>query len=103
MLQAVLISSGVCPAESPARLGLGQALYEQRHHLSSERRCRRGCAFWLGYAPVVSGLIGVVVFLGLWIWAIPGWGRYFASLHGHDTRKEEEISWIDRIGIAVFP
>src|SRR5262245_16141796 len=62
-----------------------------------------GCAFWLGDALLVSGLIGVVVFLGVWIWAIPPWGRYFSSLHGRDTRKEEEIRFIDRIGIAVFP
>ena len=52
---------------------------------------------------MVAGVIAVIVFLGIWIWAIPGWGRYFASLHGRDTRKEEEIRFIDRIGIAVFP
>jgi hypothetical protein len=61
------------------------------------------CAFWLGYGPVVAGLIGVVVFLGIFIWSIPGWGRFFSSFHGRDTRKEEEIRFIDRIGIAVFP
>jgi hypothetical protein len=61
-----------------------------------------GIAFWLGYAPVVSGLIGLIVFLGLWIWSIPGWGRYFSSFGGHDTRREQEITWIDRIGVAVF-
>ena len=55
-----------------------------------------GCAFWLGYAPVVAGLIGIVVFLGILIWAIPGWGKYFCVLHGRDTRKEREIGWIDK-------
>ena len=62
-----------------------------------------GCAFWMGYGSVVAGVIAMIVFLGLWIWAIPGHGRYFASFHGRDTRKEEEIRFIDRLGIAVFP
>jgi hypothetical protein len=62
-----------------------------------------GCAFWLGYGPVVSGLIAMVVFLGVWIWSIRGWGRFFSSFGGHDTRHEQESAWIDRMGIAVFP
>ena len=62
-----------------------------------------GVVFWLGYAPAVASVIGVIVFLGLWIWSAPGWGRYFSSLHGRDTRYEKEIEPIDRIGIAAFP
>src|SRR4029453_5330594 len=57
-----------------------------------------GCAFWLGCGPVVARVVAVIVFLGIWIWAIPGHGRYFASFHGRDTTREREVTLIDWIG-----
>lgn len=48
-------------------------------------------------------LAGAVVALGMYIWALKGWGLYFAAGHGQWSRKETEVAWIDKIGLRLFP
>lgn len=45
---------------------------------------------------------GIVVASGMFLWALPGWGKYFSAFTGRDNPKEQEISWIDWIGYRIF-
>jgi hypothetical protein len=38
-----------------------------------------------------------VVALGMFLWAVFGWGKYFSAIHGNDTYDEKEVFWIDAI------
>lgn len=54
---------------------------------------------------VLSGnwLAGLAVAIGFLLWAIKGWGLYFAAATGRWDFTDTEIEWIDRIGIRLFP
>lgn len=45
----------------------------------------------------------LVVIPGMMIWAIPGWGKYFASFEWTWKVNEIEIPWIDWIVIRLVP
>lgn len=59
-----------------------------------------GLGYWL-----LSGnlLAGVAVSVGFMLWAIPGWGLYFAAATGRWDFTHTEIKWIDWIGLKLFP
>lgn len=40
---------------------------------------------------------------GMFLWSLPGWGKYFSAFHGRDDLAEKEVGWIDRLGYAVYP
>lgn len=54
---------------------------------------------------LISGsvLAGGIVAAGFYLWALKGWGLYFAAGHGQWARNETEIKWIDRIGLKLIP
>lgn len=41
-----------------------------------------GLALWHGYGWQHSGVLGLIVWAGMWIWAAPAWGAGFAAIHG---------------------
>lgn len=49
-----------------------------------------------------SLLIGFITFLGIWLWAAPGWGLYFSSFTGRKNPVEEEIVIIDLLADLFF-
>ena len=42
-------------------------------------------------------LTGFIAFIGFFLWALPGWGKYAGMTTGRDSRHETEIKWIDRV------
>lgn len=46
---------------------------------------------------------GVAVALGYYLWALPGWGLYFAAATGQWNKDEVEVRFIDRIGLWLVP
>lgn len=47
--------------------------------------------------------VAILAFAGFALWAIPGWGKYFAAGHGQYDPQEKEIGWIDWMGEKIFP
>lgn len=41
-----------------------------------------------------AAIDGLIVFLGVWLWAAYGHGKYFMSFHGEDKMREKEVPWI---------
>lgn len=50
-----------------------------------------------------SALAGIIVASGFYIWALPGWGLYFAAGHGKWPKNQKEIGFIDAIGLKLIP
>lgn len=57
-------------------------------------------AFFLLYATSTQMLI---IWVGLLIWSIPGWGKYYSAFTGKDDSDEIEIWWIDDLGYLLAP
>jgi len=57
------------------------------------------------YIATDDWIIGVIVWAGLWAWAVLGWGSYFSALHGRYKTKsgtwEREVSWIDSVTAKI--
>lgn len=52
----------------------------------------------------LNPLIHLALWVGLMIWATPGWGKYVgATLTGKDSQNDVEIRWIDWLGYKIFP
>ena len=47
--------------------------------------------------------VGAAVAFGWYLWAVLGWGLYFAATNGEWREGEVEIKWIDKIGLRLFP
>lgn len=58
-------------------------------------------AFFLGKTNFL--LLSGNAALGFYLWAVLGWGLYFACATGLWTRGETEIGFIDRLGLKLFP
>ncbi len=55
--------------------------------------------YYTDSVPVLQACISsVIVIAGVWIWASPGWGKYFSAYDGLDKSGEKEIGWIDYVG-----
>ena len=46
---------------------------------------------------------GLALLAAYFLWAIPGWGLYFAALTGRWNPAEKEISFIDEAGLWLVP
>lgn len=56
------------------------------------------CILWLHGGSLLSTWAhGAAVFLGLWIWAAPGWGRYFLSFQRNTAQQPGTREKEDRI------
>lgn len=56
-------------------------------------------AISIGFSPTVL----LILWVGIFLWAVFGWGKYFSAFHGRDNPQESEIKWIDAIGYKLFP
>lgn len=62
-----------------------------------------GCAFFLlllcaQIQPAEAAICAFITWGGLWLWAVPGWGKYFVSASGSPgvyMNDGEEVKWID--------
>ncbi len=45
----------------------------------------------------------IVVFAGFYLWAMKGWGLYFAAATGTWDITRRQIRWIDELGYKLFP
>lgn len=43
----------------------------------------------------------MIIAIGLFIWSLRGWGKYFDAFDGVDNPEETEIKWIDDIGYSL--
>lgn len=39
-----------------------------------------------------------IILAGIYVWSVPGWGKYFSSFMGNYNKDDREIGWIDYIG-----
>ncbi len=60
-------------------------------------------AYLAGQTLQISAMIAACVFLGIYLWCLFGWGKYFSAFHGRDDVNEKEIGFIDWIGYKVYP
>lgn len=58
-----------------------------------------GCAAWLGYGSPLAICIGTVIWLGMMLWAVPGWGDYWDG----SPKPNQEVGVIDRLAGRIFP
>lgn len=49
---------------------------------------------FMGYAIMES----LIIWAGLFLWSIPGEGKYFSAFMGNYDGNEHEIKWIDELG-----
>lgn len=71
------------------------------------------CCVWFGFVaelyiafkydlnPFVITAIGTITALGLLLWAVRGWGKYFSAYTGQNHKDDKEIAWIDYIGDLI--
>lgn len=60
--------------------------------------------FLMGLLSLAIGygvLDSLVIWLGLYLWSIRGWGKYFSAFMGNYNPDEREIKWIDELGDAL--
>lgn len=55
------------------------------------------------YAVSLNEYIAAICALGFFLWALPAWGLYFASVTGTWDQSRKDVGFIDRIGYRVFP
>lgn len=60
-------------------------------------------AAWLGFDTQHAVVIGIATWIGVNIWAIPGWGAYFSAFTGENNMARKEVPWIDWIGDHLVP
>lgn len=53
----------------------------------------------VAWNPIIAGAVG----LGYYLWALPGWGLYFAAATGQWRKDEVEVAFIDWIGLKLVP
>ncbi len=61
-----------------------------------------GYYFYLSHEMLRAGAIGTIVFLGIWLWAVMGWGKYFMSFTGTNVIHEKEVAWIDWLTTKIY-
>ena len=60
-------------------------------------------AYKLGLLEQDALHIAVIVWLGMTLWAVPGWGSYFCAFTGDNNTQKKEIPWIDHLGVKLVP
>lgn len=61
-------------------------------------------AFLQGQAVGMAAAQGLIVFLGVWLWAAPGWGKYLVAIHGRASSYSEppEIKIVDALASLLI-
>lgn len=60
-------------------------------------------ALLIGLASPFGWLESLLVAAGVYLWLVPGLGKYFGLIHGRYSHDEREILWIDRLGEWLVP
>jgi len=61
-----------------------------------------GYYFYQTQELVGAGVVALIIFLGVWLWAVMGWGKYFMSFTGTDVIDEKEVAWIDWLTTKIY-
>jgi len=51
----------------------------------------------LTYMLAGSYVIGLVTWLGIWLWSVLGWGKYYSAFTGEYNYKEKEFILADKV------